>query len=141
MTYRRILCPIDLSPFSQQAINVASSMAKSEGATLCFLFVAMPPLPASAGMAIAEVNSSIAEQKKLFEEIRPSREGVTFEHHLERGEPIHVIVDFIKDHAIDLVIMPTHGRSGLLRLVMGSVAEHVVRKATCPVLIVKSPEA
>jgi universal stress protein A len=138
MSYKNILCPIDLSPFNEEAIKIASAMAKSEGATLHFLYVALPILPPSSGMAIGEVEQTLIEERDAFEKIRPTTESVNFKHHFMRGELVHVIVDFIHDNKVDLVVMPTHGRTGLMRLLMGSVAEHVVRKAECPVLVVKA---
>ncbi|MEZ6097028.1 MAG: universal stress protein [Pirellulaceae bacterium] len=140
MAYQRILCPVDLSEFSREAIKVASSMAKAGDGKVIFLFVAMPELPHSAGAAISEVDHVIEEQRHEFDQVKPTIDGVECEHVLIRGEPIHVIVDYVKENDIDLVVMPTHGRSGLLRLLMGSVAEHVVRKAPCPVLVIKTPE-
>jgi nucleotide-binding universal stress UspA family protein len=58
---------------------------------------------------------------------------------LLEGEPARTIVDLAREAGADLIVLGSHGRTGLDRLLMGSVAEHVVRKAGCPVLTVKSP--
>ena len=72
--------------------------------------------------------------------IVPPDPSVVFEHHFLLGLPDAEIVGFAADHKVDLIVMASHGRSGLSRLVMGSVAEAVMRKAPCPVLIVKQPQ-
>ncbi|MEQ1903377.1 MAG: universal stress protein [Pirellulaceae bacterium] len=140
MSFKRILCPVDLSPSSDQAIRVASSIAKGDAAKLLFLHVAMPELPLSASSAIPEVNHALAIEKEKFLQIRPCDGGVDCEHLFVRGEPVEVILDTVKKQDVDLIVMPTHGRTGLARLLMGSVAEKVVRLASCPVLVVKTPD-
>ena len=140
MTFKRILCPVDLSPSSDQAIRVASSIAKGEAAKLLFLHVAMPELPLSAGSAIPEVNHALMIGKEKFLQVQPCDTGIDCDHLFVRGEPVDVILDTINKQEIDLIIMPTHGRTGLARLLMGSVAERVVRLASCPVLVVKTPD-
>jgi nucleotide-binding universal stress UspA family protein len=64
---------------------------------------------------------------------------VAYEHHYLRGSPVVEILNFAEDENIDLIVMASHGRTGLSRLLMGSIAEGVMRKARCPVLIVKQP--
>ena len=71
--------------------------------------------------------------------IKPTLDNVEYEHQLLLGHPADAIVDFATEHHIDLVVMGTHGRTGVARLVMGSIAEAVVRRAECPVLTVKHP--
>jgi nucleotide-binding universal stress UspA family protein len=140
MSFKRILCPVDLSPSSNQAIRVASSIAKGDTAKLLFLHVAMPDLPPSASSAIPEVNHALMIEKEKFLQVKPCDAGVDCEHLFVRGEPVEVILDTIKKQEVDLIVMPTHGRTGLARLLMGSVAEKVVRLASCPVLVVKTPD-
>ena len=73
--------------------------------------------------------------------IQPSLPDITVEHRLERGEPALVILAVAQETGADLIVMGTHGRTGLRRLLMGSVAEQVVRKASCPVLTIRTPPA
>lgn len=73
--------------------------------------------------------------------IKPGSKGVQFEHRLVRGEPAREILRLAKDENADLIVMGTHGRTGMLRALMGSVAEQVVRNAACPVLTLKIPKA
>jgi nucleotide-binding universal stress UspA family protein len=65
--------------------------------------------------------------------------GVTYEHHYARGVPSKEILKFANEQEIELIIMASHGRKGFARLLIGSTAEEVMRKAPCPVLIVKQP--
>jgi len=71
----------------------------------------------------------------------PSDPSVSFEHKLLAGDPAAAIVEAADQENVDLIVLGTHGRTGLTRLLMGSVAENVVRKAKCPVLTVKHPSA
>ena len=68
----------------------------------------------------------------------PTVEGVEALHEVQSGPPADRIVGYANEHDIDLIVMGTHGRTGLGRLLMGSVAEAVVRQAECPVLALKS---
>lgn len=82
------------------------------------------------------------DREGLGEELRriqPARAGIAMEHHLEYGDPAAVILKFAREIGADLIVMGTHGRTGLRRLLMGSVAEQVVRKASCPVLTLRTP--
>jgi len=70
---------------------------------------------------------------RRLEETRPTKHEVKYEHHLLDGDPSAEIVHFAEREHVDLIVMGTHGRTGLTRLLMGSVAEAVVRRAPCPV--------
>jgi len=71
--------------------------------------------------------------------LRPASEGVTIDPRVVEGSPAAEIVRFVTEERCDLIVLGTLGRTGLGRLLMGSVAEHAVRKAPCPVLTVKAP--
>jgi nucleotide-binding universal stress UspA family protein len=79
--------------------------------------------------------------QECLRKVAPTIAGVKYEHHYLTGVPITAIVDFAADNHIDLIVMASHGRSGISRLVLGSIAEGVMRKAPCPVLVVKQPGA
>jgi nucleotide-binding universal stress UspA family protein len=72
--------------------------------------------------------------------IRPQEPSVPYEHRLISGTPADAIVSLAKEVGAELIVMSSHGRTGLSRVVLGSVAEVVVRKAPCPVLILKRPK-
>ena len=141
MHAKRILCPLDFSENSQIALGYASSLAKEGGAKLYLVHVDDSQVPYDAGFAayVAPPNN-IESLREQLAAIVPRHEGVEYEHHLLVGHPADAIVDFANEHGIDLIVMGTHGRTGVARLVMGSIAEAVVRRAECPVLSVKHPE-
>jgi nucleotide-binding universal stress UspA family protein len=79
------------------------------------------------------------ELRRMLGNVVPTDHNVPFEHRLLVGEPATAIVEDAEKEGADLIVMGTHGRTGLSRLLMGSVAEAVVRRAKCPVLTVKHP--
>ena len=80
------------------------------------------------------------EVRQQLEKVRPTRPSVDFEHRYLSGGPIREIVDFAERENVDLIVMGSHGRTGISRLLMGSVAEGVARRVPCPVMIVKQPQ-
>lgn len=130
--FKKILCPVDLSDNSLAVIDLATAIAKKSDAKLVFLFVAPQWLPEEAMYGAEYIRATVEEDKKLFQELRPSDDSVAFEHEFVHGNPSPEIVNAAK--SCDLVVMSTHGRSGILRMLMGSVAQYVMRHATCPVV-------
>ncbi len=147
---RNILVPVDLSVGSRAAAQAAVGMAKRyDDAKVMFLHVSEPaPVIASDVLVDARggrrlaLHDYIAEQTAvLFEEFLQGVEGldgVTWEQQTVRGAPHSTILASVKESACDLLVMGTHGRTGISHLLLGSVAEKVVRHATCPVLVVRS---
>ncbi|MEO8499029.1 MAG: universal stress protein, partial [Planctomycetota bacterium] len=76
----------------------------------------------------------------MLDKIVPSDPTVPCEHLLLLGDPAHQLVELANKQSVDLIVIGTHGRTGLFRALMGSVAESVVRHATCPVITVKHPK-
>lgn len=137
MNIKRILCPIDFSDFNQAANEYASLLAQSIGAEIIYLHVSLPDVPYGS-YAYIDVAEEEARDQKRLEEIKPTVEGVDVSYVVEFGSPIDKILEHAKEHDVDLIVMGTHGRTGLGRVLMGSVAEAVVRKSECPVLAIKS---
>jgi len=158
LEFKRILCPMDLSSFSLEALRLAVQVAESCGATLDILHVIHNPFDELYMSAIAETNPALmdayaAEPQKRANILRATeehsevllkqfcRETVkhypTVRYHISTGDPIDGILDGAIDFKTDLIVLATHGRTGLKRLVIGNVAEKVVRHAPCPVLTVK----
>jgi nucleotide-binding universal stress UspA family protein len=75
----------------------------------------------------------------MLEAIKPTDPDVAYEHRLITGDPSTAVARLAESEGVDLIIMGTHGRTGISRLLMGSVAEAVVRRAPCPVLTYKQP--
>lgn len=141
---RRILCPVDFSDASRNAVRYAHEFAKGMGASLVLLNV-VEPRPMAVDMSLSyvplEEDLEKAAREDLEEIIRTEREkGVEVQAEVEIGTPSEVILEKAEELDVNLVILGSHGKTGLSRLLMGSVAESVVRKATCPVLIVKAEE-
>ena len=82
----------------------------------------------------------VATRERL-KEVRPTVPAVAYEHHCLPGTPVNETISFADENGIDLIVMASHGRTGISRLLMGSIAEGVLRRASCPVLIVKQPAA
>ncbi len=147
MNVKRILCPSDFSDCSRAALEFAIELAQRLGASIRVVHVFQ--LPQYAGfedgltMAAASAEIFTTLRKKTEEQLRAELElcrtaGVTATAEQVDGVP-HAEIVRLSEQA-DLVVMGTHGRTGLPRLVLGSAAERVVRLAKCPVLTVPSPE-
>jgi nucleotide-binding universal stress UspA family protein len=145
--YQKILCPIDFDDSSAHAIEHAAALASNCSATLYLLHVVqINPLvaqgaaegPAGKELYDAQVEAAGAQLQQLTQDIPP---GVKREIAVEIGEPGSLIIDAVRRLGPDLVIMATHGRRGLKRLVLGSVAERVVRESSAPVLTVRAAPA
>jgi len=142
MNASKILCPTDFSTMGQTALEMATSLARDRGATLVIMHVEEPPMAYGGGelyYGIEEPNRE--ELKRMLTEVVPADPAVPCEHRLMIGSPATAIVELAQRENVNLIVMPTHGRTGLMRLLMGSVAEEVVRKAKCPVLTVKPAAA
>ena len=141
MEIKQIMFPTDFSHSSDAALAFASSLARDRGATLHIVHVEEPPVAYGGGEMYYGIPEPVTEDlQKMLEQIKPPDEGVPYEHHLITGDPAHAITNFAREHDIDLIVMGTHGRTGLLRMLMGSVAEAVVRRAPCPVLTFKQKD-
>ncbi len=121
---RKILCPVDFSPFSEAGLENAAAVAQSTGATLLIAFV----------QSLSSSNADIEKDNiERLKEVVPYAERVPYQHFLLTGDPVEEIVRLAISEAVDLIVMGTHGRTGFMHLLMGSVAEGVHRRAPCPV--------
>jgi nucleotide-binding universal stress UspA family protein len=141
----RILVPTDFSEPSEAALTYARAIARQFGATFHLLHVVETPfVPGrfSSEIYIPEtpvlISDLIQEAKlKLARRLLPSDKAhYTATKEIIVGSPAKTIVQYAAEQKFDLIVMGTHGRTGLGHLLMGSVAEHVVRSASCPVLTV-----
>jgi nucleotide-binding universal stress UspA family protein len=144
-TIRRILVPTDFSAPSDAALDFAKTIATTFGASLHLLHVFEDPFvtgafaaeayapmpPATRAALLADARARLKHRLTQDEQARfdASAELVT-------GVSAMAIVEYARDHEIDLIVMGTHGRTGMAHLLIGSVAERVVRLAPCPVLTV-----
>ena len=138
----KILLPIDFSTTDRIALKTATSLARDTDAMLLILHVEEPPLAYGAGdLYYGQPDPTSDELREMLEAVRPKDTQVKCEHRLTSGDPADSIVRVADAENVDLIVMSTHGRTGVSRLLMGSVAEAVVRRANCPVLTVKQPPA
>ncbi len=138
LAIKTILHPTDFSERSNQAFRLACSLARGHGARVILLHVAPPPATAIGGVMTPDPG----HHEECWEQLRrlqPEDSRVPVERLLAEGSPAEAILRAAQERHCDLIVMGTHGRTGLGRLLMGSVAEEVVRKARCPVLTVKVP--
>jgi nucleotide-binding universal stress UspA family protein len=138
-----ILFPTDFSDRSTAAFHVACALARDHRAALTVLHVRDLPTVAFAEFgAVPPANSpSRAEIMEKLNEFEPPDPSVNVEYVVTDGLAVEEIVRAATDRNCDLIVMGTHGRTGLGRLMLGSVAEEVMRKAPCPVLTLKAPLA
>jgi nucleotide-binding universal stress UspA family protein len=149
MNIKRILFATDFSECSNAALDVASRLAKVTGARLFIVHVngiidvigpAIPPVEPGYYYD-APWGHERHEIRERLNAIVPTVADVAYEHHYMTGLPVAHILNFAEREHVDLIVIGSHGRTGLSRLLMGSVAEGVLRKAKCPVLVVKQPAA
>jgi len=140
---KKILCPTDFSDFSRRALDHALAMAKWYGAEVSVLHVIpkvlMPPeaYPYLTEPLLPDPQARERALEELGRFVHHAREiGVSTEVRLEEGDAVEEILKLSKQMPAHLVVMGTHGRRGFERLVLGSVAEKVLRKATCPVMTI-----
>jgi nucleotide-binding universal stress UspA family protein len=135
-----ILHPTDFSEYSEHAFRLACALARDYGARLIALHVLVPlAVVYGEGMVIPDAGREREEVNARLEKLQKMGGQVRVEPCLVEGAPVAEILRVAQETPADLVIMGTHGRTGLRRLLMGSVAEQVVRQAACPVLTVKMP--
>ena len=139
----RILVPVDFSECSLKALQYAMPLAQQFGARLLVVYVM--PATAFVGSEFGPVDFPIPEaewreqSRKELETVahREIAQGVPFEVMVLQGQPAHEIAACAREHRANLIIISTHGRTGLRHVLVGSVAENVVRYAPCPVLVVR----
>jgi nucleotide-binding universal stress UspA family protein len=143
MTVHHVLVPIDFSPYAEQALDYAIALAPKLQARVTLLHVIQAPLVAGADMGvwpspafIEELETAITSDMEGYL-ARVTAAGLAGEIVVVHGVPFQEILDTAKKRQVDLIIMGTHGRTGLSHVFLGSVAEKVLRLAPCPVLVAR----
>jgi nucleotide-binding universal stress UspA family protein len=146
ISIKKILCPVDFSEHSDHALRYAAAFASAYDAELEVFNVLEPPvLPSYSTGGIPDLSQAIERIKQdgqqrldeLVEKLRQSHPRTVGR--MVVGTPFVEIIERARGGNFDLIVIGTHGASGLKHVLMGSVAERVVRKAPCPVLSVKHP--
>jgi nucleotide-binding universal stress UspA family protein len=144
---RHILAPTDFSACSKQAVDYAFALAKRFGAKLSLLHVIEPPdlpgvgtIPPELAHKLLDIQERDAQRRLAA--LLPQAEAaqVKVVSHVVIGSPYRKILETAAAENVGVIVMATHGRTGVSHLMMGSVAERIVRMATCPVLTLRPKE-
>jgi nucleotide-binding universal stress UspA family protein len=140
MASQKILFCTDLSQYSDAALPLATTLAREHNAELIILHVLEPADIYAAGeWYYGPVAPDPDEVRKLLEKLKPTDPDIPCVHRLETGDPVKKIVGLAAAENVNIIVMSTHGRTGLTRALMGSIADGVVRYANCPVVVFKQP--
>jgi len=140
MNDKRILFCTDFSRLSDSALPLAAMLARDKQADLLVLHVQEPPTAYLAGeFYYGPLEPDKGMLTQLLQRIVSPDPSVTCKHEMAFGDPATEILRVAKANHAEMIVMSSHGRTGLERILMGSVAEKVVRRAPCPVLIFKQP--
>ncbi|GJQ58580.1 MAG: universal stress protein [Candidatus Scalindua sp. AMX11] len=138
-----ILCPIDYSEYSKEALKYAASFAMKDKAKLYLLHVTdIRAFEQNLDVMAKQINDEMIKQHKsrLLDYIpEKMKNDIEVEVLVNQGIPVDEIIDVSKEKKIDMIVMGSRGRTGIAHIMLGSVAENVARKAPCPVLIAKQP--
>jgi universal stress protein A len=144
MEIRRILAPTDFSELSKQGLQSALELALAFDARLLLLHVVEPPPYPVEGIVPSHLGATLLDDLERqasseLDRMLPETQGgkVDVARRVVVGIPARKIVEVAGEEQADLIIMTTHGRTGFSHLVMGSVAEKIVRTAPCPVLTIR----
>src|SRR5919201_5660357 len=143
MIVQHVLVPIDFSATADRALTYAIALAQQLQARLTLLHVLdLTPVTMedmTTGMTATYLDDLETDAQHLLQASRErvQRAGLQAESLLVQGTPTQTILDTAGDKGVDLIIMGTHGRTGLAHVLLGSVAEHVIRHAPCPVLVMR----
>ena len=146
--FKRILVPVDFSMHSETAVRLAADLARRYEGALDLVHVFEPivyPLPDGyvlfTPLQLNELVAQLEQQLTRTKAMARAAGAPQVETHVRQGACATDICDFAREGAFDLIVMGTHGRTGLSHLLLGSVAERVLRTAPCPVLTVKAEDA
>jgi len=142
---RRILVPVDFSANARKAVTYANAFARQFGAAVTFLHVVQVNYAYGEFGAIdftaLEREMRTGAQKELDALLATARSaGIAADALIREGSPAKIIADVARELGSDLLVVSTHGYTGLKHVLMGSIAEQVVRYAPCPVLVVREQE-
>lgn len=141
MTPKKILVPIDFSPCAEYALDYACELAPRIGAEVVLVNALGATVPEMAVSETALATMFRGHRAALDALVASHGDGVAFDMPVvKNGDARDAIVDTASELGADLVIMGTHGHRGFSRLMLGSVAEEVLRRAPCPVLTVRKPK-
>ena len=141
MSFGRVLISVAEGPIAAHAVDVGLELAAVLKAEIALIHVAIPPAPyGDTGIPPNRlVEMARTDGRKLLGGIRERRSlSTSVQDFLEEGDPAAAIVNAAREWPADLIVVGSHGRGGVSRVMLGSVAEAVVRRSPCPVLVVRA---
>ena len=142
MSFNKILVAIESSPIATHAVDVGVELARSLKSEIALIRVTAPPIAygADAGISVNELMAQARqEDKKLMAGVRERLSlPASVQEFLVQGDPATEIVKAALEWPADIIVIGSHGRAGISRVLLGSVAEAVTRHAPCPVLVVRA---
>ncbi|GJQ31938.1 MAG: hypothetical protein HBSAPP04_07770 [Ignavibacteriaceae bacterium] len=144
--FKKILVPVDFSDYSIQALKFASEYAGMFGAEIVLVYIVEPviyPPDLSIGQIALPTLTYQVDERAKEELVRVAkeniREGISVTPVVKLGKPYLEIIEVARAEDVDLIIISTHGHTGVEQILFGSTADKVVRKAPCPVLTLREP--
>ena len=135
---RSVVVPVDFSPESLAAVEVGRALVDSpQHLHVVHMLIDITPLEAGEVWGVIDPQARVEQVEKILREklTAPQYQGIHMAVLL--GEPAHGIANYAQEKRAELIVIPSHGRTGITRLLIGSVAERVVRLAHCPVLVLR----
>lgn len=131
-----IIVPTDFSSAADSVLRQAEALARQNGARLLIVHVEEPPMAYGGGEIPTVIpEPDTARIAAMLERVKPLDASIPFGHRLAMGDPAAEICRIAAEEKAGMIVLGTHGRTGMFRLLMGSVAESVLRHAPCPVLV------
>jgi nucleotide-binding universal stress UspA family protein len=136
---RNVIVPVDFSPESMNAIEVGLALVDQPSHLhVIHVVIDITPLEAGEVWGVIDPQARLEQTEKLLREKLADKKYAGVQITVLLGEPAHAIANYAQEKHAELVVIPSHGRTGLTRLLIGSVAERVVRLAHCPVLVLRT---
>ncbi len=134
----KVIVPVDFSPESIDAIAVGLQLvARPESLHVVHVVIDITPLEAGEVWGVIDPQTRLEQMRKVLDQRLGEARYAGIQKAVLLGEPAHGIATYAQEQHADLIVIPSHGRTGLTRLLIGSVAERVVRLAHCPVLVLR----
>lgn len=139
-SFKKILCAVDFGPSTKMTIEMARQIAESNNGTVLLLHVVPMPIESIGQPLMVEpLRGAEEDARRHLNHLAADNLTHAYEIIVLTGEPAPTIIEAAQEHAADLIVMATHGRTGLKHFFLGSVAERVVRESPVPVMTVRGP--
>ena len=136
--WRKILCAVQFDASTKATVEMARQVAEASGATVIFFHVVPMPVEAMGQPLMVEpLTGAEDDARRRLTQIASECSLLSYEIQVVTGDPAASIIDFAVEQDVDLIVIATHGRTGLSHLFLGSVAERVVRESPIPVMTVR----